>query len=125
MARKYLENPNSCPVVHTINLIGGKWKPLILYNLEEKSVRFGKLHFLIPNISRKVLTEQLRELESDGLINRKKYNESPPRVEYSLTEKTKQLVPILRQLGEWSYSFSDKEFVCCEVEKEEAVATLN
>ncbi|MFA0963409.1 winged helix-turn-helix transcriptional regulator [Roseivirga sp. BDSF3-8] len=64
-------------------------------------MRFGRLGIYIPVISNKILTEQLRELEEDGIITRKKYNESPPRVEYSLSEKGRSLVPILNQLSQW------------------------
>ncbi|WP_196892559.1 winged helix-turn-helix transcriptional regulator [Aureivirga marina] len=103
MTKKKTKIPNACPIVNAFHLIGGKWKPYIIYYLQKKNQRFGKLHFLIPDISRKVLTEQLREMESDELIHRKKFDESPPRVEYSLTEKAKEVIPILEALGEWSF----------------------
>ena len=102
MARKYIDNPNACSLVHTMNVIGNKWKPIIIYLLASGEMRFGKLNAMIPTISRKVLTSQLKELEADGLINREKFAEVPPRVEYSLTEKSKTLLPVLRQLSAWA-----------------------
>lgn len=90
-----------CPIVETLNLIGGKWKTIILYQLEFGTKRFGEIAVRIPNISRKVLTEQLKELEKDGLINRKQYKEIPPRVEYSLTELGKSLSPIFKEIENW------------------------
>lgn len=102
MARKYIDNPNACSLVHTMNIIGNKWKPIILYLLSNGSLRFGKLNALIPTISKKVLTNQLKELEIDGLLLRKSYAEIPPRVEYSLTEKSMGLMPVLKKLSEWA-----------------------
>ena len=100
--RKIIENPNNCPVTHAMNIIGGKWKPIIIFLLARGPLRFGKLVMFIPAISRKVLTDQLRELEADGLISRKKFAEIPPRVEYSLTEKSASLIPILFEFAQWT-----------------------
>ena len=91
----------NCPVTASIELIGGKWKTLILYSLLSGKRRFGEIAVRIPDISRKVLTEQLKELESDGLILREQYKEIPPRVEYSLTELGKSLSPVFRELEIW------------------------
>ncbi len=102
MARKIIKNPYKCPVTHAMNIIGGKWKPIIIYILSKGSLRFGKLLLFLPSISRKVLTDQLREMEADGLINRKKFAEIPPRVEYSLTESSEKLVPLFYSLADWS-----------------------
>ena len=88
----------NCPVTASIELIGGKWKTIILYSLLSGTRRFGEIAVRIPDISRKVLTEQLKELESDGLILREQYKEIPPRVEYSLTELGKSLSPVFREL---------------------------
>ena len=107
MARKVIDNPNMCSLVHSMNVIGGKWKPIILYLLASGPLRFGKLIVFVPTISRKVLTDQLRELEEDGLIIRKKYAETPPRVEYSLSEKGMALLPVLKQLSEWTIEYHD------------------
>lgn len=91
----------NCPVTALFELIGGKWKPVILYCLRSDTRRFGELTARIPSISRKVLTEQLKELESDNLIIRKQYNEIPPRVEYSLSELGKSLAPVLAEMEKW------------------------
>lgn len=116
MARKIIDNPNSCALVHTMNVIGGKWKPIIIYLLANGSLRFGKLLVFIPNISKKVLTEQLRELESDGLIIRQKFAETPPRVEYSLSESGQNLLPVLKQLMDWAEThFREEEFESCRI----------
>ena len=98
---KKVLNPTACPVTATVNLIGGKWKTIILFVLSEKTRRFGEIAARMPNISRKVLTDQLKELETDGLIFRKQYNEIPPRVEYSLTELGVSLTPILEDMAAW------------------------
>jgi len=90
-----------CPVTATLNLIGGKWKTLILYSLTNGTRRFGEIAVRIPDISRKVLTEQLKELEADGLIHRQQFNEIPPRVEYSLSDLGKSLSSVIRELEIW------------------------
>ncbi|MCU0423515.1 MAG: helix-turn-helix transcriptional regulator [Bacteroidia bacterium] len=90
-----------CPVTGMIELIGGKWKPIILYCLRTDKRRFGELAVRIPAISRKVLTEQLKELEADGLITREQFNETPPRVEYGLTTLGKSLAPVLSEMEKW------------------------
>lgn len=90
-----------CPVTAMLELIGGKWKPIILYCLRSETRRFGEIAARIPDISRKVLTEQLKELEEDGLVSRQQYKEIPPRVEYSLTELGKSLSPVLHEMEKW------------------------
>jgi len=99
MAR--LKEKNQCPVAATIELIGGKWKTIILHSLVTGTKRFGEIAVRVPNISRKVLTEQLRELENDGLILREQFKEIPPRVEYTLTDLGKGLSPVFRELEIW------------------------
>jgi len=85
--------------------MGGKYKPLLLYYIEANNVlRFGQLRHLVSTASKKMLTQQLRELEKDGLIRRKVYKVVPPKVEYSLTERGKSLQPVLREMGRWGAS---------------------
>lgn len=95
----------ACPVETTLLLIGEKWKVLILRDLIEGTKRFGELKKSIGAISQKVLTQQLREMEEDGLVNRKVYAEVPPRVEYSLTEHGASLKPILDSMWEWGEQY--------------------
>lgn len=90
-----------CPVTALLTLIGGKWKPVILYCLRSDTRRFGELTARIPTISRKVLTEQLKELEDAGLVVRQQFNETPPRVEYSLSEMGQSLAPVLNAMAQW------------------------
>jgi DNA-binding HxlR family transcriptional regulator len=90
-----------CPVTGMLQLIGGKWKPIILYCIRSETKRFGEISARIPSLSRKVLTEQLKELERDGLITRKQFNEIPPRVEYTLTTLGKSLAPVLNEMEKW------------------------
>ena len=114
--KKYIENPNACTLVHTMNIIGNKWKPILIYLLSNGSLRFGKLLMLTPGISRKVLTSQLRELEEDGIIIREEFKELPPRVEYSLSEKGLALLPILRSLSQWAETmYPDIAFEECRI----------
>ncbi|MGK6352702.1 winged helix-turn-helix transcriptional regulator [Parapedobacter sp. DT-150] len=96
-----LQENFECPVTAMLELIGGKWKPIILYNLTFGTRRFGEIAVRIPSISRKVLTEQLKELEKDGLIVRKQYKEIPPRVEYSLTDLGKSLSSVFDEMAVW------------------------
>ncbi|WP_290845232.1 helix-turn-helix domain-containing protein [Flavobacterium sp.] len=91
----------NCPVVATLEKIGGRWKSIILFQLTYGTRRFGEIAVRIPSISRKVLTEQLRELEKDGLIFRQEFRETPPRVEYTLTEMGVSLSPIFDQMAVW------------------------
>lgn len=90
-----------CPIAATLELIGGRWKTLVLYQLISGTKRFGEIAVRIPTISRKVLTEQLKELEKDGLIKRKQFKEIPPRVEYSLSELGKSLSPVMEEIAKW------------------------
>ena len=91
----------NCPVSITAETIGGKWKPLILFYLEGGTRRFGELRRLIPEATKKMLTQKLRELERDEIIRRKIYAEVPPRVEYSLTRHGQSLSSILKQMSQW------------------------
>lgn len=91
----------NCPVTATMGLIGGKWKILIIYLVSNNINRFGKMSMMLKDISKQMLTSQLRELESDGLIERKIYPEIPPRVEYFLTAKGKSLHPVIESMKNW------------------------
>ncbi|MCX7709512.1 MAG: helix-turn-helix transcriptional regulator [Clostridia bacterium] len=104
--------PNSictCPVEVTLDLIGGKWKSLILWHLSQKTLRFSELRKLIPNATQKMLTQQLRDLEEQGLLIRKVYAEVPPKVEYSLTEFGKSLYPILDSMCKWGTEYMTRK----------------
>ncbi|MFW5488446.1 MAG: winged helix-turn-helix transcriptional regulator [Desulfovibrio sp.] len=89
-------------------VIGGKWKPVILWHLsQEKALRFGELRRTIPEVTERMLTKQLRELETDGLVHREVFRVVPPKVEYSLTEMGRSLIPILEQMRDWGASYEE------------------
>lgn len=92
---------SSCPMTRTMSVLSGKWKLILIDHLGQRHVRFGQLAQRVPLISRKVLTEQLKELEDDGIVRREAFAELPPRVEYSLTAHGLALLPILDQLRSW------------------------
>ncbi|MCR8556742.1 helix-turn-helix transcriptional regulator [Mucilaginibacter sp. BJC16-A38] len=94
-----------CPITSAVNVIGGKWKPIIIWILMTESRRFGEIHKSIPGIALKVLSRHLKELEADGIITRKAYPEVPPRVEYTLTEKGRALNGIMDLLVVWSREY--------------------
>ncbi|MBO9202206.1 helix-turn-helix transcriptional regulator [Niastella sp. MAH-29] len=96
-----------CGMSYTLNTIGGRWKPAILYRLIGGKMRYSELRDSIPNVTERMLVLQLREMEKDGLINRIVYAEVPPRVEYELTEKGNSLKPILKSLSEWGVKNRD------------------
>ena len=96
-----------CPVATTVQLIGNKWKLLILSNLLARPWRFNELRKSLDGISQKVLTESLRSMESDGIIVRTVYAEVPPRVEYSLSELGETLRPILDAMQAWGQEYKD------------------
>lgn len=90
-----------CPVTTTLSVIGGKWKPIILFVIKDEKKRFGEIKKIIPAISQKMLTQQLRELEGDGIVHRKVYPVVPPKVEYSMTDYGRTLTPILEAMKTW------------------------
>lgn len=92
---------NNCPLNYTMSLIGTKWKPLVLFHLLEGALRSGVLQKKVPEISNKMFTQTVRELEKDGLISRKVFAVVPPKVEYNLTTRGKSLEGILRSLDKW------------------------
>jgi DNA-binding HxlR family transcriptional regulator len=102
----HFNTTSNCPVTATLSLIGGRWKTIILFHLSGKQRRFGEIAVRIPAISRKVLTEQLKELEEDGLVLRTEYREIPPRVEYSLTELGKSLSGVLDEIAAWGKTYA-------------------
>lgn len=104
----------NCPVSATIRLIGGKYKALLLWHLTDQTLRFSGLRKLVPEATPKMLTQQLRELEDDGLITRKIYPVVPPKVEYSLTELGRSLFPILQAMYDWGALLMKNEGVCPE-----------
>ena len=90
-----------CPVSATLKIIVGKWKPLILYFISVDVNRFGQLQKMMPGCSKRMMTTQLRELESDELVHREVFAEVPPKVIYTLTEKGESLRPVFRELSKW------------------------
>ena len=96
---------NNCPVTTAIEVIGGKWKVIILYQLRDNTLRFGELKKIIPKITQKMLSQQLRELEKNKLVVRKVYAEVPPKVEYTSTELATKLSPALDMLCRWGIEY--------------------
>jgi len=91
----------NCPITYSMKIIGGKWKPIIFMRLSQGVNRFGLLSRSIEGISKNMLTRELRDLEANGIINRKIFAEIPPKVEYSLTKKGKTLLPVFEKLNDW------------------------
>ena len=98
----------TCPVEATIQLIGGKYKAVILWHLMSGTLRYSQLHKRMPKATDKMLTQQLRELERDGLINRVVYPVVPPKTEYSLTDFGRSLTPILDEMCNWGKEYLEK-----------------
>ncbi|MFI9721276.1 winged helix-turn-helix transcriptional regulator [Streptomyces sp. NPDC052396] len=98
------QQPYHCPIDAAMHVIEGKWKVLILWALAERPRRFGETRRLLPGISEKVLAQQLRELEADGIVHRELFDEVPPRVVYSLTEEGLRLNTALAPLSAWGRS---------------------
>ncbi len=97
-----------CDVEATLSVIGGKWKGIILYHLLEEKKRFNQFRKLMPGVTQRMLTLQLRELENDGVVARKVYTEVPPKVEYSLTEFGRTLEPIIMSMKDWGAEYSKR-----------------
>jgi DNA-binding HxlR family transcriptional regulator len=104
-----IEKKSTCPAETTLKAISGRWKILILRELFQEIKRFGELQRALVGITQKMLTEQLRELEADGIIHREVYPQIPPKVEYSLTELGKSLQPILETMHEWGVKKEEDE----------------
>lgn len=116
---------DNCPVEATLELIGGKYKALILWHLSQGILRFSELRQVIKGATPKMLTQQLRELEEDGVIHREVFPVVPPRVEYSLTARGRSLLPILNAMRDWGTDYLHEqnlepncsmtgEVCCCE-----------
>ena len=110
-----MDHIDNCPVEATLDLIGGKYKALILWHLSDGILRFSELRNRIPKATPKMLTQQLRELEAQELVHREVYPVIPPKVEYSLTATGKSLMPILVAMRDWgaSYLRSKDQEPCC------------
>ncbi len=110
-----------CPVAATIALIGGKYKPIILWNLFSGTKRYGELRRTVSDATPKMLTQQLRELETDGLIERKVYAVVPPKVEYSLTPLGKSLHGVMHTIFDWGTQYLESRGICpnCGMRREE------
>ena len=116
----------NCPVATTLELIGGKYKALILWHLAEKKLRFSELKKEIQGATPKMLTQQLRELEAHNLIHREVFAVVPPKVEYSLTELGRSLMPILVSMRDWGSSYLRKKSIepnCCMMAKKPTPTT--
>lgn len=114
-----------CPVEGTLDVIGGKWKPLIIWYLRKRILRFSEIQRAIPGITDVMLTKQLRELEKDGIVKRKVYKQVPPKVEYSLTPLGKTVIPVLDALCDWGIQhmkipmIDDETIPLCRIKSEE------
>lgn len=119
-------NMQDTPFGYTLSVIGGKWKMVIMFVLVEKTVaRYGELKREIPDITHKMLSAQLKELERDGIVIRKEYQQIPPKVEYSLSPKGESLIPILEEMCKWGSIYKppaclngDNESVDCPFHKQ-------
>jgi DNA-binding HxlR family transcriptional regulator len=102
---KNIEQHYRCGVEITLEVIGGKWKSLILWHLRERTLRFSQLKRRLHGVTQKMLTRQLRDLEENGLVHREVYAEVPPKVEYSLTPSGQGVIPILQMMCIWGQEF--------------------
>lgn len=113
-----------CAMDVTMNYIGGKWKTVVLWYLKKEKKRFSELKKLIPNITEKMLSLQLKDLESDGIVKRQIYPEVPPKVEYSLTDFGKTLIPMLEEIALWGRSLAETKGKMVEKVREKKVIKL-
>ena len=116
-----------CPVEATLELIGGKYKALILWHLSENTLRFSELSKLVPQATAKMLTQQLRELETQNLVHREVFPVIPPKVEYSLTDLGKSLMPVLVSMRDWGTNYLRAKDVepCCFMMKTTTLTNSN
>lgn len=108
MTKRKHDADHECPVEITLDVIGGKWKGMVLYRLLDGAARFNEIRRAVPKATQRMLTLQLRELESDGVIRRKVYAEVPPKVEYSLTEFGLSLKPLLLWMRDWGTQYREQ-----------------
>ena len=122
-----MDHIDNCPVEATLDLIGGKYKALILWHLSEGKLRFSELKKVIRSATPKMLTQQLRELEANALIHREVYPVIPPKVEYSLTETGRSLLPILVAMRDWGAGYLRKKDMepCCFMMGSDPIAQKN
>ena len=123
MAEQKTITPN--PVEVTLSIIGGKWKPLIVFALLSGTKRFSELRRFLPQATQQMLTMQLRELEQAGILHRQVYAQVPPKVEYSLTEMGRSLEPVLRQMCRWGEWYSKQMGLECQPLISESNSTLS
>ncbi|PAB58166.1 winged helix-turn-helix transcriptional regulator [Anaeromicrobium sediminis] len=108
------KNMNNCPLTYALNLIGGKWRLPIIWALSQNNtLRYNELKRKVDGITNMMLSQSLKEMENHGLVNRKQFMEIPPRVEYSLTEEGKDLIPALESLAKWGKGMKNKEMDRC------------
>lgn len=103
------EETGRCPVEYTISVIGGKYKPLILWHLQEGALRFSELRQRVPGATAKMLTQHLRELEKDGMLLRKIFPVIPPKVEYSLTRLGESVMPVMNAMCDWGLAHRGRQ----------------
>ena len=101
----------SCPVELSLSVIQGKWKILILWQLRKDTLRYSELRKALPKITHKMLSQQLKDLEADGIIHREVYPVVPPKVEYSLTEQGTSLLPLLSEMQQWGLQFKQTHHI--------------
>lgn len=103
--RKEMKVTPRCPIRTTLEMLGGKWKLLIIFQIGERAVRFGELKRSLPDISEKMLVQELKSLADSGLVVRHSYGEVPPRVDYQLTEKGKMALPLIGHLRDFGQGY--------------------
>jgi len=118
---RYKDKEYACPVELTLDLISGKWKWLILWYLQDETLRYGEIKKILGKITQKMLTQSLRELESHELISRKVYPVVPPKVEYTITERGKKLIPVLEMMQAWGVEVATElgQMPTCKLSKKE------
>lgn len=100
----YNNKTYECPLEMTIDLIGGKWKVLLIWHLSNGAIRFNEFNRIFPNVSAKILAQQLKDLEKNGIVHRDVYPQVPPKVEYTLTDLGRSMIPILQEMNRWGTS---------------------